>query len=102
VHFNLTADPHKFRILGTGGLADPGNGPGSYIWTAIADPETRLVAGWLTSDRGSGVVFSELSAGKLRIKPNQTETLEAFAVGYSTMRPWGSKGGPTWLPKFIV
>ena len=65
------------------------------MWTAIAETETRkgIVAGWLTSDRGSGVVFSELKNGKifvqaqidygkLHVKPGQTETLETFAVGY--------------------
>ena len=95
VHFNLAADPQKLKVLGTGGLADPGRAPGSYMWTAIADPGTRrgIVAGWITSDRGSGVVFSDLKAGKLgvdaqidygklRIKPGKTEALETFAVGY--------------------
>jgi hypothetical protein len=88
-------DPQKLKVLGTGGLADPGKAPGSYMWTAIADPETRkgIVAGWISSDRGGGAVFSELAGGKLRvnaqidygklrIKPNRTETLETFAVGY--------------------
>lgn len=90
----FSVDPRNRKILGTGGLADPGKAPGSYMWTAIADPQTRkgIVAGWLTSDRGSGVVLSELNNsrlhlnaqidyGKLRIKPNQTETLETFAIG---------------------
>jgi hypothetical protein len=87
--------PEKLKVLGTGGLADPGKAPGSYIWTAVADPETRrgVVAGWISSDRGSGVAFSELKGGqlridaqidygKLRVKPGQKETLETFAVGY--------------------
>jgi hypothetical protein len=95
VQFAIDLDAKKLKILGTGGLADPGKAPGSYMWAAIADPETRagLVAGWLSADRGSGVVFPNLKAGKLRVdaqidcgklrvKPNQTETLETFAVGY--------------------
>lgn len=92
VHFSVALDPQKSKILGTGGLSEPGKAPGSYMWTAIADPEARkgIVAGWLTSDRGSGVVFTDsklhvdaqIDYGKLRIKPNQTETLETFAVGY--------------------
>lgn len=92
INFALALDPKKSKILGTGGLSDPGKAPGSYMWTAIADPETRhgVVAGWLTSDRGSGVVLTDsnlrvnaqIDYGKLRIKPHQTEPLETFAVGY--------------------
>jgi Melibiase len=95
LRFAVDFDPQKSKVLGTGGLADPGKAPGSYMWTAIAETETRkgIVAGWLTSDRGSGVVFSELKNGKifvqsqidygkLHIKPGQAETLETFAVGY--------------------
>lgn len=94
VQFDLAADPRTLKILGTGGLADPGKAPGSYMWTAIADPETRkgIVAGWITSDRGGGAVFSKLENGKLhldaqidygklRIKPGANETLETFAIG---------------------
>jgi len=92
---NFGVGAQKLKVLGTGGLADPGKAPGSYMWTAVADPETRkgVVAGWISSDRGSGVAFSELKGGelridaqidygKLRVKPGQTETLETFAVGY--------------------
>jgi len=44
--------------LGTGGLLRPDKNPGSYMWTAVADPKTRrgVVAGWISTDRGSGVV----------------------------------------------
>ena len=95
LRFAVELDPQKSKVLGTGGLADPGKAPGSYMWTAIAETETRkgVVAGWLTSDRGGGVVFSELKNGKifvqsqidygkLHVKPGQTESLETFAVGY--------------------
>ena len=97
--FQFAADfgvaPQRLKVLGTGGLTDPENAPGSYMWAAIADPATRrgLVAGWITSDRGSGVVLpgmrdgklrveAQIDYGKLRIPPNHTETLETFAVGY--------------------
>ncbi len=94
LQFAVSSDPQKVKILGTGGLADPGKAPGSYMWTAVAEPGNNkgLVAGWLTADRGSGVVFSELKGGKLRlaaqidygklrVKPGRTETLETFALG---------------------
>ena len=110
----FSVDPQGRKILGTGGLSDPGKAPGSYMWTAIADPQTRkgLVAGWLTSDRGSGVVLTELKNsklhldaqidyGKLRIKPNQTETLETFAIGSFDDAAWDSKPGPTPSPRSI-
>jgi hypothetical protein len=81
--------------LGTGGLLAPAKNPGSYAFLAVADPQTRhgVVAGWLTHDRGSGVVFSpvegdavrvqpQIDYGRLRIKPGQGATTEALAIGY--------------------
>ena len=51
----------QLKILGTGGLSKPGKRIGSYMWLAAAEPESRngIVAGWVTTDRGSGVVFAE-------------------------------------------
>ena len=60
--FSATIDlgklPSELRMLGTGGLHAPAKNPGSYVWLAVADPKTRngVVGGWLTFDRGSGVV----------------------------------------------
>jgi len=83
------------RVLGTGGLTPPDRNPGSYMWLAVAQPQSRsgVVGGWITTERGSGVVFSEvkdgracidaqIDYGRLRLKPGQTETLETFALGY--------------------
>ena len=80
--------------LGTGGLLSPAENPGSYAFLAVADPRTRkgVVAGWLTDDRGSGVVFSpvagdtvrvqaQLDYGRLRIKPGQDAATETLAIG---------------------
>ena len=85
----------KLKILGTGGLSKPGKRIGSYMWLAAADPETRhgIVAGFLKSDRGSGVVFAEeketqlqidaqLEHGRLTVKPGETANLDTFAIGY--------------------
>ena len=82
------------NTLGTGGLLKPDKNPGSYMWTAVADPETRrgVVAGWVTTDRGSGIVRMEVAGGALRLLPHvdygrlllehgQSETLETFAIG---------------------
>jgi hypothetical protein len=81
--------------LGTGGLLAPAKNPGSYDWLAVADPATRhgVVFGWLTHDRGDGVLFStveddkvrvggQLDYGRLRVAAGKTEDLETLAVGY--------------------
>jgi hypothetical protein len=81
--------------LGTGGLLKADNNPGSYDWLAVADPATRngVVFGWLTHDRGDGVLFSKVEAdtvhvggqidyGRLRLEPGKSEGLETLAVGY--------------------
>ena len=81
--------------IGTGGLQTPEKNTGSYAWLAIADPQTRngIVGAWLTHDRGSGVVFSpvtngavriaaQIDYGRLRVKPGTTAETETFALGY--------------------
>lgn len=85
----------EIHTLGTGGLLAPAKNPGSYAFLSIVDPQTRagVVGGWLTHDRGSGVVFSpvkddavrmqaQIDYGCLRIKPGQDATAEMFAIGY--------------------
>jgi len=82
------------RTLGTGGLLAPDKNPGSYAWLAVADPLTRagVVGGWITHDRGSGVVFSKIDGdrvvmeaqtdyGRLQIPPGGDVALETFALG---------------------
>ncbi len=53
------------KALGTAGLKEPGGHSGSYSFLAIADPGTRagIVSGWVTHDRGSGVLFSGMEEG---------------------------------------
>jgi len=83
------------KTFGTGGLLPPGQNPGSYAWMAVVEPVRRngLVFGWLTGDRGSGVLFSSvqedvahvsarLDYGRLRIAPGKTEPLESLVIGY--------------------
>ena len=85
---------NEIRTLGTGGLLAPGKNPGSYAFLAVVDPATRggVVGGWITHDRGSGVVFSPVEGdavriqaridyGRLRIKPGQDAATETFALG---------------------
>jgi len=83
------------RTLGTGGLLEPGKNPGSYAFLAVVDSAARngVVGGWLTHDRGSGVVFSpvendkvalqsRIDYGCLRIAPGSEATTETFLLGY--------------------
>jgi hypothetical protein len=92
---DLASPASSLRTLGTGGLLAPDKNPGSYMWLAIAEPETRqgVVLGWLTADRGSGVLFSrvdgdsvraeaQIDYGRLLLTPGATEDLETLAVGY--------------------
>jgi hypothetical protein len=81
--------------LGTGGLKPLAQTGGSYAWMAVADPATRagVVGGWLTYERGSGVVFTKLDGEKLnlearleygclRIEPGKAVASETFMIGW--------------------
>ena len=89
------ADLSHVKTLGTGGLLAPDGNPGSYAFLSIVNPETRsgVVGGWITHDRGSGVVFSpvkdgavrmqaQIDYGRLRIKPGADADTETFAMGW--------------------
>ena len=65
------------------------------MWLAAADPQSRngIVAGWVTTDRGSGIVFAEekekhleidaqLEYGRMTLKPGDEAESELFAIGY--------------------
>jgi hypothetical protein len=98
--------------LGTGGLLSPAKNPGSYAFLAVARPRARkgVVAGWLTHDRASGVVFSpvqgdavrlqaQLDYGRLRIKPGQDAATETLAVGYFDDARLGLEAYADWVAK---
>ncbi len=91
---DLGAPASSLNTLGTGGLLKPDKNPGSYMWAAVADPATRrgVVAGWITTDRGSGIVRLDVSNevvrllphvdyGRLPLAPGQTLGLETFVIG---------------------
>ena len=91
---DLSKPATELCTVGTGGLLAPDKNPGSYLFLTCADPATRrgVVAGWVTEDRGSGVVFSNVEDGKvefkaqidygrLRIPAGQTAKLETLAIG---------------------
>ena len=85
----------EVKTLGTGGLLPPDRNPGSYAFLSIVNPASRsgVVGGWITHDRGSGVVFSpvkdgavrmraQIDYGRLRIKPGADADTETFAMGW--------------------
>jgi hypothetical protein len=91
---DLGEPPGELRTLGTAGLTTPGKNPGSYLFLTLADPKTRrgVVAGWLTEDRGSGVLFSAADSGQvgfraridyghLAVPGGGSVRLETLAVG---------------------
>lgn len=78
------------RAFGSGGLFPMSGNPGSYMWCAAVNAETGrgVVGGWVSADRGSGVVLTRdgtiiprVDFGRLPIQPGATEMLETFAVG---------------------
>jgi len=85
----------ELKTVGSGGLRAPDDNPGSYLFLTCADPATRrgVVAGWVTEDRGSGVLFSsvtngsvefkaQIEYGHLRIPDGQSAQLETLAIGW--------------------
>lgn len=86
----------RLRANGTFGLIKPGaKERGSYCYAAIADPATRCgaVGAWLTTRRGSGVVFvqrqankvvlrSQIDYGALQLEAGKAEPLELFLFGF--------------------
>jgi hypothetical protein len=92
---NASKAAKDLRILGCDGLTAADENRTSYMFLAMADPATRtgVVAGWLTHERGSGIVLSKAIGstvliegrseyGKLLIEPGKTAEGETFAVGY--------------------
>lgn len=97
LRLGLEPEPAELRTLGTAGLTavDRESNPGSYSFLAIADPDSRtgVVAGWLTHERGSGVLFSDvrdgkavldaqLDYGRLLVEPGQKVRSETLLIGF--------------------
>lgn len=63
--------PEALKTLGTAGLTAVDGHPGSYMFLAVANPETRdgVVAAWQSSRSGSGVVFSSVEDDCVTISP---------------------------------
>ncbi|WP_316792661.1 hypothetical protein [Pedobacter frigoris] len=83
------------KTLGTGGLLDPDKNPGSYVFLTTVDPASRngVVSGWITNEKGSGVLFSKVKNNLVEIKPQidygrfqlpaaKSESTETLVIGY--------------------
>ena len=94
---DLKKEAGGLRALGTAGPTGVGreSNPGSYSFLAVADPESRagFVTGWLTHERGSGVLFSDVKDGKVVVdarldygrfllKAGRKVESETLAIGY--------------------
>ncbi len=78
-------------VMTTGGPHPIEKNRGSYMWIAMVNAGSRngVVGGWVTTDRGSGIVLTDkqtmlprVDYGRLLLQPNQSEALETFAIGY--------------------
>jgi hypothetical protein len=92
---DLGKPPMELKTLGTGGLLDPDKNPGSYVFLTTVDPVTRngVITGWLTNEKGSGVVFSgikndlveikaQIDYGRFILPAGKSEATETLLVGY--------------------
>ena len=86
--------PADLVTLGTGGLIPPAQAPASYAWMAVAEPVSRagVVAGWVTHERGSGIIAGAVENGavtlagraeygRLVVEPKTEVPGEVMAVG---------------------
>lgn len=93
---DLGKPPAELVTMGTAGLKPVAKNPGSYLFLTLADAATRegVVAGWLTHERGDGVLFSntgksgaaefkaQIDYGHLRIPVGKSEALETLLIGH--------------------
>ncbi|WP_316817595.1 alpha-galactosidase [Pedobacter nyackensis] len=92
---DLGKPANQLKTIGTGGLLAPDKNPGSYVFLTTVDPESRngVVAGWITNEKGSGVLFSNIENNLVKIKAQidyghfllpagKSEAVETMIVGY--------------------
>ena len=84
----------EIKAFGTDGLSSPAKNPGSYMYQALVDTQSGagLVAGWISTARASGVLFTPVEKdrvrlqgvseyGKLLLKPKSSERGEWLCIG---------------------
>ena len=91
---DLGKRPKDLRALGCDGLTAADTERSSYTFLAVADRQTTagVVCGWVTQNRGSGIVSSKpdndlvaispwTEYGKLLVPPGKTVKSETFVIG---------------------
>ncbi|HXE43524.1 MAG TPA: alpha-galactosidase, partial [Candidatus Baltobacteraceae bacterium] len=91
----LSKPAAQLKAFGSAGLTALDKNPGSYDWLAVVEPESRngVVFGYLTSERGCGVLFdkvdgdavrvgAQIDYGRLVIAPGKSAESETLAIGY--------------------
>jgi len=110
---NLGLPSSALNTLGTGGLLKPDKNPGSYMWTAVADPASRrgAVAGWVTTPTAAAVLCAwtspMTSSASCRMwttaascsPPHRARRLRPSRWAFSMTSASASKPMPTPLPK---
>ena len=92
--FGLAVSTEDLRVVGTGGLTTVADAKGSYTFSIVADPRSRngVVCGWLTHERGVGVLFprlddgrpavqSKLDFGRFRVPAGKTRPTDTMLIG---------------------
>lgn len=92
---NLNVNASELKTLGTGGLLSPDKCTGSYMFLTTVNPLNRegVVTGWITNERGSGVIIpkvlnntveinAQIDYGHLLVLAGATERLETLVIGY--------------------
>lgn len=92
----INRTPEKLNVISTAGLRNITKPSGGYVFMAVGDPLTYngVVCGWLTSERGGGIVFSDYRDGKaylkaqldygdLRIPAGESAKTEILLIGYA-------------------
>lgn len=92
---DLGKPANELKTIGTGGLLAADKNPGSYVFLTTVDPKTRngVVSGWITNEKGSGVLFSNINNNLVEIKAQidyghfllpkgEKEVIETLAIGY--------------------
>jgi hypothetical protein len=97
---NVRLGDQSLASYGTGGLAEPGESPGSYSFHAYVNGETRngLVTAWLTHERGVGVLFpgpadteassptyplrARIDFGRFQANPGETRNTDTLLIGF--------------------
>ena len=94
---DLGVGASSLKTISTAGLRVANKPAGSYMFLAVGNPKNNqgVVCAWLTTQRGSGIVFSEstddkvllkarIDYGDLRIPAGKTAESEVLLVGYGS------------------